>query len=106
MQNTFESPTTAEDWIRSVEDKKYDAFVRKDFSERIQKWLGLLSDGPIVELGCGTGVAASLVASGSKYYGVDSSQHLLDYAVQKNAAANRVFIRGDVQALPLSDKTA
>jgi len=67
-------------------------------------------DGPILELGCGTGrVALPLARHGSIVFGVDRSASMLARARMKvrraRLAARVKLIRGDIRHLPFPDKS-
>ena len=66
-------------------------------------------DGPILELGCGTGrVAIPVARKGSTVIGIDRSASMLargHMKVQRSRLAARVkLIRGDIRSLPFPDK--
>jgi ubiquinone/menaquinone biosynthesis C-methylase UbiE len=68
------------------------------------------ADGPILELGCGTGrVALPLARHGSIVVGIDRSPSMLARAqarVRRARLASRVkLIRGDIRHLPFPDKS-
>jgi len=67
-------------------------------------------DGPILELGCGTGrVALPLGRHGSRVVGIDRSASMLARARARVKRAklhsNIQLVRGDIRHLPFSDKT-
>ena len=67
-------------------------------------------DGPILELGCGTGrVAIPVARKGSTVIGIDRSASMLargHMKVQRSRLAARVkLIRGDIRHLPFPDKS-
>jgi ubiquinone/menaquinone biosynthesis C-methylase UbiE len=67
-------------------------------------------DGPILELGCGTGrVALPLARHGSTVIGIDRSESMLARGrmkVRRARLASRVkLIRGDIRHLPFPDKS-
>lgn len=67
-------------------------------------------DGPILELGCGTGrVALPLARNGSHIVGIDRSESMLSRArmrAQRLKLQSRLqLIRGDIRHLPFPDKT-
>lgn len=67
-------------------------------------------DGPILELGCGTGrVAIPLARSGSRVIGIDRSASMLARAGQRvkraKLGATLQLIRGDIRHLPFPDRT-
>jgi SAM-dependent methyltransferase len=71
------------------------------------------SDGPVLELGCGTGrVSRPLARAGIDLVGIDRSAPMLERAIRKARARRRTgrrilsprttprFVRGDIRALP------
>jgi ubiquinone/menaquinone biosynthesis C-methylase UbiE len=67
-------------------------------------------DGPILELGCGTGrVAIPLARHGSRVVGIDRSESMLARArtrVKRAKLRSRIdLIRGDIRHLPFPDNT-
>ena len=67
-------------------------------------------DGPILELGCGTGrVALPVARHGATVVGIDRSESMLGRArlrVKRARLARRVkLIRGDIRQLPFPDRT-
>lgn len=65
----------------------------------------------ILELGCGTGHHAALLAQqGYKLHGIDISQEMLDYADQRRSklttelASNLQFTKGDIRQVRLNQK--
>ena len=70
--------------------------------------IALEADGPVLELGCGTGrIAAPLGRAGVKLVGIDFSPSMLAIARRRVARArlkNRVrLVRGDIRATPFLD---
>ncbi|MBV8931865.1 MAG: class I SAM-dependent methyltransferase, partial [Kutzneria sp.] len=53
--------------------------------------------GPVLDVGCGEGRLASLLASGTRWVGLDSSP------AQLAANPHRPLVRGDMRALPFGD---
>jgi SAM-dependent methyltransferase len=71
--------------------------------------LALAQDGPVLELGCGTGrVAVPVVRAGASVVGVDLSAPMLARARRRLArtpAAHRaLLVRGDIRALPFRSR--
>ncbi len=67
--------------------------------------LALAQDGPVLELGCGTGrVAVPVVKAGGRVVGIDRSAPMLDRArkrLSRVGLANRaLLVRGDIRELP------
>jgi ubiquinone/menaquinone biosynthesis C-methylase UbiE len=67
--------------------------------------LALAQDGPVLELGCGTGrVAVPVVKAGGQVVGIDRSAPMLDRArkrLSRVGLANRaLLVRGDTRELP------
>jgi ubiquinone/menaquinone biosynthesis C-methylase UbiE len=67
-------------------------------------------DGPILELGCGTGrVTFPLARDGAKMIGIDRSSEMLARAVKRKRrsrhAADVNLVRGDIRHLPFPDRS-
>jgi ubiquinone/menaquinone biosynthesis C-methylase UbiE len=82
-------------------------WVRKD--EYLSAFLEPVRSAPsgeVLDIGTGTGIVAhALAANVEKVVGIDTSQDMLDRALQQRVASNVVFLRGDVHNLPFSDGT-
>lgn len=72
----------------------------------LQRWLGdELRRGPLVDLGCGGGfLAVPLARAGAAVLGVDLALPALRAAQRQQSGA--VFVRGDLQAVPLQPQSA
>jgi ubiquinone/menaquinone biosynthesis C-methylase UbiE len=71
--------------------------------------LALRADGPVLELGCGTGrISLPLARAGVDLVGIDRSSAMLERARTKAARAGMArsipFVRGDIRALPFRDR--
>lgn len=71
--------------------------------------LALVSDGPVLELGCGTGrVTFPLARAGVSMVGIDRSAEMLDRAVKRKRRLRKKqsiqLIRGDIRYLPFSSE--
>lgn len=74
----------------------------EDFSDDIEFYLELaeLGEGPILELGCGTGrVLLPLVEAGHTVVGIDSSEPMLAAAKERASASTIELISGDMADL-------
>ena len=72
--------------------------------------LALQSDGPVLELGCGTGrISIPLARAGVPLVGVDRSEAMLARArrrIKRGRLSSRaLLIRGDIRSLPFSSST-
>jgi ubiquinone/menaquinone biosynthesis C-methylase UbiE len=73
--------------------------------------LAATADGPVLELGCGTGrVSLPLARAGVRLVGVDRSAAMLDVATRRSAKASRYrralrFVRADIRALPFANRS-
>src|SRR5262245_19224476 len=72
--------------------------------------LALQSDGPVLELGCGTGrISIPLARAGVSLVGVDRSEAMLSRArarIKRGRLSSRArLIRGDIRSLPFSSST-
>lgn len=68
--------------------------------------LATAQDGPVLELGCGTGrIALPVVRAGARLIGIDRSAEMLARARQRlrraRVADRALLVRGDIRALPL-----
>jgi ubiquinone/menaquinone biosynthesis C-methylase UbiE len=66
----------------------------------------IADDGPVLDVGCGTGALAAEVAgrnSDRQVIGIDVSEPYLDFARKRHGAANLRFRRADATALPFAD---
>jgi ubiquinone/menaquinone biosynthesis C-methylase UbiE len=71
--------------------------------------LALASDGPVLELGCGTGrVAVPVVKAGARLVGIDLSAPMLERARRRLARArlgdHALLVRGDIRRLPFRSR--
>jgi ubiquinone/menaquinone biosynthesis C-methylase UbiE len=71
--------------------------------------LALAQDGPVLELGCGTGrVAVPIVRAGATLVGVDRSAQMLARArtrlTRARLADRALLVRGDIRALPFRSR--
>src|SRR5436190_3094401 len=67
--------------------------------------LAATADGPVLELGCGTGrVSLPLARAGVRLVGVDRSAAMLGVA-RKRARHGIEFVRADIRALPFADRS-
>ena len=71
--------------------------------------LALAHDGPVLELGCGTGrIALPVLKAGARLVGVDRSAGMLARARKRVARARlaqrALLIRGDIRSLPLRSR--
>jgi ubiquinone/menaquinone biosynthesis C-methylase UbiE len=83
-------------------------------SERLQAIvdrLGIHPDDRVLEIGCGHGVAATLVCErleGGRYTGVDRSPKMIEAAERRNAAAvvseTAEFLVGSLEGLDLGER--
>jgi ubiquinone/menaquinone biosynthesis C-methylase UbiE len=83
-------------------------------SERLQAIVGRLGihpDDRVLEIGCGHGVAATLVCErleGGRYTGVDRSPKMIEAAERRNAAAvdseTAEFLVGSLEGLDLGER--
>lgn len=88
----------------------YEWFLGR-WTERLARvfvdFVGVPADGPVLDVGCGTGVLAAEVARrnrGRRVIGIDVSEPYLQFArTQRGTAANLAFERADVSALPFAD---
>ena len=88
----------------------YECFLGR-WTERLATvfvdFVGVPADGPVLDVGCGTGVLAAEVARrnrGRRVIGIDLSEPILRFArTQRGTAANVAFERADVSALPFPD---
>ena len=105
---------TREGW-RGWDD--YAAFYDWENAQTVQRrdvafWqrLAAAADGPVLELGCGTGrITVPLARAGIPVVGVDRSEPMLLRAVSKlrraRAAGDALLIRGDIRYLPFRRAT-
>ena len=89
-----------------VYDSVY-SYVRDDIPFYVEE--ALAADGPVLELGCGTGrVTIPIATAGVDITGVDSSPAMLDVARRKAAVLPQgqrpQLVEGDMQALDLGRK--
>ncbi len=65
------------------------------------------ADGPVLELGCGTGrVSRPLAKAGVDLVGIDRSAPMLARAVAKSPTRQLAkFVRGDIRSLPFADES-
>lgn len=87
----------------------YDAFARFVFGDAWSRWraavLGFVETGPVLDLGCGTGVLIEqLDAQDLPAFGVDREPSMLRRAIQRPRARGRV-IRADASSLPFRDRS-
>ena len=87
----------------------YERFLGR-WSERLAMMLAdfadIADDGPLLDVGCGTGALAAEVAgrkSDRQVIGIDVSEPYLDFARKRHGAANLRFRRADATALPFAD---
>ena len=95
----------------------YAAFYDWENAQTVQRrdvpfWqrLAAAADGPVLELGCGTGrIAVPVARSGTSVTGIDRSAPMLARARAKRArlrgAARLDLVRGDIRRLPFHSKT-
>lgn len=107
MENPFEDALVAKDWIRSVEGEKEQirdkyiypllvGWLNNSFQKNIE-----CGRRKILDIGCGQGIA-SRFCEGLQYYGVDSSDELLNRA-KLLYKENKTFINGSAYSLPFED---
>ncbi len=88
----------------------YDA--TRGFGEREEQAIGALAttlgklDGPVLEVGVGTGrIALPLQQRGYDYYGVDLSMPMMNKLREKLAGGQRIpLVQGDITRLPFRDR--
>lgn len=90
------------------------AGVARDGSERLRRVVEELDLGPddrVVEIGCGHGVAATLICErldGGTYVGIDRSQKMIAMAAKRNdacvAAGTAAFQVAELEHLDLGDR--
>ena len=88
----------------------YECFLGR-WTERLATvfvdFVGVPADGPVLDVGCGTGVLAAEVARrnrGRRVIGIDLSEQYSRFArTQRGTAANLAFERADVSALSFPD---
>jgi SAM-dependent methyltransferase len=73
--------------------------------------LAAAQDGPVLELGCGTGrIAVPVVTAGARLVGIDRSAPMLGRARQRLRRAHlehrALLVRGDIRALPFRARRA
>jgi SAM-dependent methyltransferase len=90
----------------------YDAFPFTD-DLALYGGLAIAQDGPVLELGCGSGrVLVALAQAGHDVVGVDTSSHMLALAAEKLAAAGpgvaarARLVQGDLRSFELSERFA
>jgi len=72
------------------------------------KPLIITDDGPVLDVGCGTGALAAEIARrqpGRHVTGADPSERYLEFAREHRVAPNLGFRRADAAALPFTDAT-
>lgn len=92
----------------------YDVIARfydlehRDYVEDVQFYLGYVQEGPVLEIGAGTGrVTAPLVQAGFEVWGIDSSAQMLALAERRLHGDERFHpVRGDLLSLDLSTRFA
>jgi SAM-dependent methyltransferase len=89
----------------------YERFIgrwSRRVADRLAAEVPVPADGPLLDLGCGTGsVAAALRARhpGRRIVGVDVSEPSLAFARQRSDCAGVEFLQGDAHALDFPDAT-
>jgi len=72
--------------------------------------MAMRANGPILELGCGTGrVTLPVARVGARTVGIDRSEEMLSYARRRARRAklrNLSFVRGDIRSLPFLSSEA
>jgi SAM-dependent methyltransferase len=74
----------------------------------LSDFAGLPDDGPVLDVGCGTGALAAEIARrhpARNVTGVDLSERYLEFARERRVASNLGFQRADAAALPFADAT-
>ena len=89
----------------------YERFLGR-WTERLAMELAdfadLPDDGPVLDVGCGTGALAAEIARrqpGRHVTGADPSERYLEFAREHRVAPNLGFRRADAAALPFTDAT-
>jgi ubiquinone/menaquinone biosynthesis C-methylase UbiE len=72
--------------------------------------LAVAQDGPVLELGCGTGrIAVPVARAGARIVGIDRSQEMLARArkriVRARLRGRLSLVRGDIRELPFTSRT-
>jgi len=72
--------------------------------------LAAAQDGPVLELGCGTGrIAVPVARAGARIVGIDRSEEMLARArkriVRTRVGGRLTLVRGDIRALPFTART-
>lgn len=86
----------------------YDALTRVLFDREWDRWrktaLPLLGDGPVLDLGCGTGTLLPMIANADRpAIGVDRSRSMLKWARRRSTTSQ--LIAADAAALPFRAAT-
>jgi len=96
---------------QATDGEAYEVFLgrrSRRLAERLLDFAGFADDGPLLDVGCGTGSLAGAMAArwpGRHIVGVDSSQAFLAFARSRALGPALVFDLGDATALPYDDGT-
>jgi ubiquinone/menaquinone biosynthesis C-methylase UbiE len=104
-KNPFDTERIANEWIYTIENQKHD--IRDaELYPLLENWIAQLKPISLCDIGCGEGILfQKLNRKLQKYYGVDSSKHLITYATQKHLSQNAQFNIATAYKLPFQSST-
>ncbi|RTE65093.1 malonyl-[acyl-carrier protein] O-methyltransferase BioC [Amphritea opalescens] len=108
MSTQFFKPQIAESFSRAAVSYDGVAQLQRDIGYELLSQLSCSSAEVVMDLGCGTGYFAPLLADKLKpqqLICLDLAQGMLAYAREHRATANTLWLCGDAEHLPLADNS-
>lgn len=103
-ENPFEDEVVAREWISSVENEK-DMFRDKEIYPRLEKWVGDMDEGLVMEIGSGQGICSSKLGNfKGRYLGIEPSKALVKRAKDLYEDDQRDFLVGEAYHLPVESE--